>query len=581
MSKFSQGLPVNELGEIVVSSGVGSSNIVGTVPVNAIPVDSITGGLRLNKVAQLATDAGGGLAGISDSSGIIIPNPLNGQRYAPKVGKTSDFTNATISTQTLATAVKTTFPGTSIGALRITPQTASASGTLIRTTFAAPLDWSDVSCMHVPVQIGDTSSAGAQQLYLTLYFDSGTNNRVTYMIDTTSLVPGAPQVIPVQIKQPAFIGASRTAISTTSAAAVVSGGSGYAVGDLFQPTGGVGTPPTFKVTTISAGAVTGAALVDAGAYTTVPTNAVSVVAITGAGTGATFNLTTTVTSSTARTDGWFSTAGTINWANVHSMAVQITNATTASAGNVYTLGNLLPDYKALPAAMIGFDGAYVSQWTYVLPILKKYNIQATFYIQWYQLGQSGRMTLAQVKAISDAGHKIALHSYSADLNTTDTGAWPTSASIAAEVSGFMAAATAAGLNVIRNHAAIAISSPFEGSVNLATAATAYAGYTTGGLTTLRAGNDSYNQGRVYSRSLVGGPIVQTRILKSTTTPDELASYLDAGETVGGVSSTYGHTCVANSPSGNDFSAYLLDQYCQQLATRRGQGRLVIITPDRL
>lgn len=59
MAKFSQGLPVNELGEIVVSSGSGSSNIVGTVPINAIPVDSITGGLRLNKVAQLATDAAG------------------------------------------------------------------------------------------------------------------------------------------------------------------------------------------------------------------------------------------------------------------------------------------------------------------------------------------------------------------------------------------------------------------------------------------------------------------------------------------------------------------------------------------
>ena len=533
------------------------------------------------RMAQLATDAGGGLAGISDSSGIIIPNPLNGQRYSPKVGKTSDFTNATIATQTLATAVKTTFPGTSIGALRITPQTASASGTLIRTTFAAPLDWSDVSCMHVPVQIGDTSSAGAQQLYLTLYFDSGTSNRVTYMIDTTSLVPGAPQVIPVQLKQPAFIGASRTAISTTSAAAVVSGGSGYAVGDLFQPTGGVGTPPTFKVTTISAGAVTGAALVDAGAYTTVPTNAVSVVAITGAGTGATFNLTTAVTSSTARTDGWFSTAGTINWTNVHSMAVQIANATTASAGNVYTLGDLLPDYKSLPTAMLGFDGGYASQWTYVLPVLKKYNIQATFYIQWYQLGQSGRMTLAQVKEISDAGHKIALHSYSADLNTTDTGTWPTSASIAAEVSGFMAAATAAGLNVIRNHAAIAISSPFDGSVNLATAATAYAGYVAGGLTTLRAGSDSYNQGRVYSRSLIKGPIVQTRILKSTTTPDDITSYMDAAELVGGVASMYGHSCVPNSPAGNDFTTYLLEHTCDQMAYRRSQGRMVNITPDRL
>jgi len=59
MAKFSNGFPVNENGEIVVSSGSGSSNIVGTLPTDATPVDSITGGLLLNKVAQIATDAAG------------------------------------------------------------------------------------------------------------------------------------------------------------------------------------------------------------------------------------------------------------------------------------------------------------------------------------------------------------------------------------------------------------------------------------------------------------------------------------------------------------------------------------------
>lgn len=68
MSKFANGFPVNENGEIVVSSGTGSSNIVGTLPVDMIPVDSTTGGLRLNKVAQLTTDAGGGqiISGVSN-----------------------------------------------------------------------------------------------------------------------------------------------------------------------------------------------------------------------------------------------------------------------------------------------------------------------------------------------------------------------------------------------------------------------------------------------------------------------------------------------------------------------------------
>lgn len=57
MTKFSNGFPVNEGGEIVVSSGTGSSNIVGTLFSDTLPVDSDTGGLKLNKVAQFATGA--------------------------------------------------------------------------------------------------------------------------------------------------------------------------------------------------------------------------------------------------------------------------------------------------------------------------------------------------------------------------------------------------------------------------------------------------------------------------------------------------------------------------------------------
>ena len=102
MSKFSNGFPVNELGEIVVSSGNGSSNIVGTVSVNAIPVDSATGGLRLNKVAQLATDAVGNPVGIGAGAKTVNINrtdlapegfPLV---FAPLVGHQAASANATL-----------------------------------------------------------------------------------------------------------------------------------------------------------------------------------------------------------------------------------------------------------------------------------------------------------------------------------------------------------------------------------------------------------------------------------------------------------------------------------------------------
>ena len=59
MAKYQQGFPVNENGEIVVSSGNGGNTVSGTLPIDHISVDDTTGGLKLANVAMLATDAGG------------------------------------------------------------------------------------------------------------------------------------------------------------------------------------------------------------------------------------------------------------------------------------------------------------------------------------------------------------------------------------------------------------------------------------------------------------------------------------------------------------------------------------------
>lgn len=57
MAKYQQGFPVNENGEIVVSSGNGGNTVSSTLPIDHIPVDDTTGGLKLANVAMLATDA--------------------------------------------------------------------------------------------------------------------------------------------------------------------------------------------------------------------------------------------------------------------------------------------------------------------------------------------------------------------------------------------------------------------------------------------------------------------------------------------------------------------------------------------
>lgn len=80
--------------------------------------------------------------------------------------------------------------------------------------------------------------------------------------------------------------------SIATAAAVVAGGSGYAVGNVLRVDGGIYTVPVeLTVTTVSTGAITAVSISNAGQYQTEPSNAVATTAVTGTGTGATFNLT--------------------------------------------------------------------------------------------------------------------------------------------------------------------------------------------------------------------------------------------------------------------------------------------------
>jgi hypothetical protein len=73
-------------------------------------------------------------------------------------------------------------------------------------------------------------------------------------------------------------------------AAVVAGGTGYAVGNTLTVVGGLGQLDTeLTVTTVSSGVITGITISNAGQYTEIPTNPVSVTG--GAGSAATFNLT--------------------------------------------------------------------------------------------------------------------------------------------------------------------------------------------------------------------------------------------------------------------------------------------------
>ena len=91
--------------------------------------------------------------------------------------------------------------------------------------------------------------------------------------------------------------------SISAVAAIVAGGTGYAVNDILTVDGGTGTAATLRVRTVAAGVVTAAVVETGGAYTVLPT--VTPATVTG-GTGnddATFTLTTFENTGITRTLG--------------------------------------------------------------------------------------------------------------------------------------------------------------------------------------------------------------------------------------------------------------------------------------
>lgn len=104
MATFIQNFPVNELGEIVVVSGTGSTNVSGFLPIDTLPVNGqgklvMVGGVS-SPIEELHASANGLVGGTSDDSdefhGLLAAAPagstivLGNKRYTIKYGATYD-----------------------------------------------------------------------------------------------------------------------------------------------------------------------------------------------------------------------------------------------------------------------------------------------------------------------------------------------------------------------------------------------------------------------------------------------------------------------------------------------------------
>jgi hypothetical protein len=113
--------PVNELGEIVMQAGVGTSNVVGYVPSNFVPSDAVT-----KKMVVVGAGGGGG----SYTLPVATTTTLGGVKQGVGTNVAGDGTMTTTGSAFVGATVTSTstLPATALGS--ITPVNSAAAVTL-------------------------------------------------------------------------------------------------------------------------------------------------------------------------------------------------------------------------------------------------------------------------------------------------------------------------------------------------------------------------------------------------------------------------------------------------------------------
>lgn len=253
-------------------------------------------------------------------------------------------------------------------------------------------------------------------------------------------------------------------------------------------------------------------------------------------------------------DGWSAASGSINMAAIKTVAVQVKAVTTgnSSTDNYFYVSDIFTRSDRRGARiMLSFDKQFASVRDNALPLLDAAGIKCTIYMAKYQIGDAGKMSLEDLQAACANGHRVALHSYSKYLDTTDAVNFPDAQSIADEIIAADAYGVANfGDAYIRNTAALAIANPWDAATTYAAEVRAHDGYILGGLTSWREGASGFafrklnhrlrgaTQRNIFTTPLAGAnqTDIETLIQKAA----------DRAATL----SLYSHECLA-SPGASD------------------------------
>lgn len=276
-------------------------------------------------------------------------------------------------------------------------------------------------------------------------------------------------------------------------------------------------------------------------------------------------------------DGYSSSAGAIDMTSIKTVAVQLKSVISGnnSVDNYFYVSDIFTSADAAAGRiMLGFDKQFLSVRDNALPLLDAAGIKCTIYVAKFQIGDAGKMSLADLQAACANGHRVALHSFNKYLDLTDKVNFPTAQAIADEIGLWEEWAPANGLNPIRRHAAEAVSNQWQVGTNFADLVRAIDGYTLGGLTTWREGSAglAFRKLNFKIRGFRPPTIFTTPLGGANQT--DVETLVQNAKDVGGMLSLYAHECLP-SPGAGDTSPTMLSAVIAKAAA----AGVSFMTPD--
>lgn len=254
------------------------------------------------------------------------------------------------------------------------------------------------------------------------------------------------------------------------------------------------------------------------------------------------------------------------------------------AGAQCWVGAIRANGRRSPVVSIVLDGQYISQHNYILPILEAQGLRCSLAIQGNQIGQSGRMTAAQVSRAYAAGHEIISWGYDPKTsggyqNASD---WPDAASITADILANTALMQANGWTRGIGYAVHGgTTNSYNSSVSAARQAIVTAGYQAAGIKALRRGSwvqGALERGQNVARPAAVDPYTINGALQWTSThaSADLIAVATRAKLRGEWGIITGHRSVVSAPGSLEVLNSDLLTWAQSLSADARAGSLDVL-----